>query len=331
MMILPRRPLLLLTLLAVALTAACSSQDEAASEQTFAVEKPYTANDLGVTLRLSATEITASDRVVLQLQATAPEGDPVTFPEFADSKLGEFQIVASRRSSPRLVDQGRVQLTQTYELEPFLPGDYAIPAIEIKHAADALSTEEIAVKVTSVLPADVPDPDIKEIAPPFDLAGMPPWVYGLIAAGVLALAAAAYYFWRRRKKEAEAAIPIIPPHELAFEELAKLLAEDLIAKGEIKLFYLRLSNILRRYIEGRFGLHAPESTTEEFLEDLRAGSDFSSEQKSLLRRFLQHCDLVKFAKHQPTQDEVDLAVGSCRTFIEETKPLAESPLTTLKS
>ena len=324
------RRLLLFALLAATLTAGCSS-DDASSQQTFAVEKPYTANDLAVTLRLSNTEITASDRIVLQLEATAPEGRPVVFPEFKENKLGEFQIAAARRSAPRLVNQGRVQITQTYELEPFLPGDYAIPAIEIKHAADALSTEEIAVKVSSVLPADVPDPDIKEIAPPFDLGGTPPWVYALIAGGVLALAAAAYYFWRRRKKKGEAAIPVIPPHELAFEDLDKLLAEDLIAKGEIKLFYLRLSNILRRYIEGRFGLDAPESTTEEFLEDLRAGTDFSSEQKSLLRRFLQHCDLVKFAKHQPTQDEVDLAVGSCRTFIEETKPLPESPLTTLKS
>ncbi|MDA1313048.1 MAG: LPXTG cell wall anchor domain-containing protein [Acidobacteria bacterium] len=326
-----RRRLLLFALLAVALTAGCSSEDAASSQQTFTVEKSYAANDLAVTLRLSATEITASDRIVLELEATAPEGEPVVFPEFADNKLGEFQIAASRRSAPRLVDQGRVQVTQTYELEPFLPGDYPIPPIEIKHAADALTTEQIAAKVNSVLPADVPDPDIKDIAPPIDLPGTPPWVYALIAAGVLALAAAAYYFWRRRRKEAEAAIPVIPPHELAFEDLAKLLAEDLIAKGQIKLFYLRLSNILRRYIEGRFGLHAPESTTEEFLEDLRAGTDFSSEQKSLLRRFLLHCDLVKFAKHQPGQDEVDLAVGSCRTFIDETKPMVESPLTAPKS
>ena len=326
-----KRRHLLFSLLAGALAAACSSPDDAASQQTFAVEKNYTANDLAVTLRLSATEITASDRIILQLEATAPEGDPVTFPEFAENKLGEFQIAASRRSTPRLVDQGRVQVTQIYELEPFLPGDYAIPPIDVKRATDALITEEIAVKVTSVLPADVPEPDIKEIAPPFDLAGLPPWAYALITAGVLALAAAAYYFWRRRKKEVEAAIPVIPPHELAFEELEKLLAEDLIAQGQIKPFYLRLSNILRRYIEGRFGLHAPESTTEEFLEDLRAGTDFSSEQKSLLRRFLQHCDLVKFAKHEPGQDEVDLAVGSCRTFIDETKPLPESPLTTPKS
>jgi LPXTG-motif cell wall-anchored protein len=322
-----RKLLVCLALFAVGLSAACSSEEDSSSQQTFAVEKNYTAGDVEVTLRLSATAITASDRVVAQLEATAPEGDPVTFPKFDEDKIGEFEVTASRRSSPRLVDEGRVQVTQTYELEPFLPGDYVIPPLEIEHeAGDALSTEEIAVKVTSVLPEDELDPDIKEIAPPIDLLGTPPWIYALTAVGVLALAAVAYYFWRRRKKEIEEAVPVIPPHERAFEELETLLGEDLIAKGEVKLFYLRLSNILRRYIEGRFGLHAPESTTEEFLEDLRSGTEFSAEQKAMLRRFLEHCDLVKFAKHEPTRDEVDLAVNACRTFIEQTKPLGESPL-----
>jgi len=313
------------------LAAGCSSEDDTASETAFAVERDYNNGDLAVTLRLSATEITASDRVNLEVRATAPEGEPVVFPPFEGDKLGEFQITGSRRSSPRLVAQGRVEVTQSYELEPFLPGDYAIPGLEITHAKDTIATEEIGVKVVSVLPEDVPDPDIKEIAPPVDLPGTPPWVYALIAAGIIALAASAYYLWRRRKKEVEAAAPVVPPHERAFEELEALLRDDLVAKGEIKTFYLRLSNILRRYIEGRFGLHAPERTTEEFLDDLRSGTEFSGEQKAMLRRFLEHCDLVKFAKHLPSGEEVNLAVDACRTFIDQTKPLEASPLSTPKA
>ena len=202
MMIRPGRPVVFVALAAFVLTASCSPEDDSSSQQTFAVEKNYTAADLEVKLRVSA-----SDRIVVELEATAPEGDAVTFPKFDDDKIGEFEVTASRRSTPRLVDQGRVRVTQTYELEPFLPGDYVIPPLEIKHGAgNAVSTEDIAVKVTSVLPEDEPDPDIKEIAPPIDLLGTPPWVYALIAVGVLALAALAYYFWRRRRKEVEEAI-----------------------------------------------------------------------------------------------------------------------------
>ena len=317
------------------LLPACDTKDESAATQTFAVEKSYDADKLAVKLRLSATEITASDRILLEIEAVAPEGEPVTFPEF-DDKLGEFHVANIRRSSPRLVDEGQVIVVASYELEPFLPGEYAIPPLEIGHTtqgadATAITTEAIPITVISVVPETEADPDINDIAPPVDLPGRSLWVYVAIAFGILALAAGAYYLWRRRRKQVEEVAPTIPPHEHAYAELEKLLREDLLAKGEVKLFYLRLSNILRHYIEDRFGLDAPESTTEEFLEDLRAGTDFTSEQKALLRRFLEHCDLVKFAKHEPTREEVDLAVDACRTFIDQTKPLPESPLSAPKA
>ena len=118
-----------------------------------------------------------------------------------------------------------------------------------------METEEIPIQVISVLLEQEAEPDIKEIAPPVELPGTPPWVYGVIALGVLALAAAAYLLWRRRRKSEEEIVPPIPPHDRAYDELEQLLREDLVGKGQVKLFYLRLSNILRHYIEERFGLH----------------------------------------------------------------------------
>ena len=111
-----------------------------------------------------------------------------------------------------------------------------------------------------------------------------------------------------------------PPHEVAYRELDALLAENLIGRGLAKLFYVRLSNILRHYIENRFGLRAPESTTEEFLIALRASEALERRHKDLLRRFLEHCDLVKFAKLKPSTDQIEGAVTSCREFIKQTEP-----------
>ena len=93
----------------------------------------------------------------------------------------------------------------------------------------------------------------------------------------------------------------------------------LLEKGEAKLFYLRLSNVLRHYIEDRFGLRAPEQTTEEFLVELRQGQPFGSAHKELLQSFLEHCDLVKFAELQPTRGEAETTVALCRRFIDETR------------
>ena len=96
-------------------------------------------------------------------------------------------------------------------------------------------------------------------------------------------------------------------------------------RQEIKLFHLRISDILRRYIENRFGVRAPEQTTEEFLT---AASGIRLHEKAilgnnrpLLADFLTHCDLVKFARHEPTRDECEKTVSLCREFIEQTKEL----------
>ena len=52
-------------------------------------------------------------------------------------------------------------------------------------------------------------------------------------------------------------------------DIVRWMEEGLIDKGEQKLFYLKISAILRHYVEDRFGMHAPENTTEEFLRDLQ--------------------------------------------------------------
>ena len=48
-----------------------------------------------------------------------------------------------------------------------------------------------------------------------------------------------------------------------------LLAENLPAQGLVKEFYLRLTGIVRQYVEDTTGIRAPEQTTEEFLRDMR--------------------------------------------------------------
>ena len=46
--------------------------------------------------------------------------------------------------------------------------------------------------------------------------------------------------------------------------------------------------------------------------------------KALLADFLSHCDLVKFARHEPTIPESEKTVSICREFIEETKEEKDS-------
>ena len=77
------------------------------------------------------------------------------------------------------------------------------------------------------------------------MPGVDSWVYWLVGAAVFIAAAAGYFLWRRRRAKARIEEIPAPPHEVAYRELDALLAENLIGKGLAKLFYVRLSNILR--------------------------------------------------------------------------------------
>ncbi len=78
-----------------------------------------------------------------------------------------------------------------------------------------------------------------------------------------------------------------------------MLAENLPARGLVKEFYLRLTGIVRQYVEDTTGIRAPEQTTEEFLRDMRSRAVFPPERSARLAEFLEAADLVKYAGQQP--------------------------------
>lgn len=113
--------------------------------------------------------------------------------------------------------------------------------------------------------------------------------------------------------------PVLPPHIRARQKLTEALA--LI--GQPKPFCIAVSGVLRVYLEERFSFRAPERTTEEFLIELQRTSLLNGAQKNSLADFLQRCDLVKFAKYEPTSAELNQLHDSAVRLVDETAPVAE--------
>ena len=84
-------------------------------------------------------------------------------------------------------------------------------------------------------------------------------------------------------------------------------------------WYVELSDIVRRYVEERFSLRAPELTTEEFLLEAGRSSELSSNHRSLLSDFLERCDRVKFARYSPGADESREALEVAARFLAESR------------
>ena len=110
-----------------------------------------------------------------------------------------------------------------------------------------------------------------------------------------------------------------PAHIKALQEFARLRGQSRRTPGEIDTFYVDVSQVLRVYLEERFALRAPERTTEEFLQEVEAGGPLTTTQCLELRRFLQQCDLVKFAAQVPAEEVHLLTLAAAEVLVEATK------------
>ena len=299
---------------------------DAATKTGFEVDKVYERGPAVVHVRLDKTKMTIADTVLLQFEATLQPGYQVQMPK-VDKALENFGLVDWDNLGEKLDEKNNVVTTCQYRLEPLLSGKYEIPAFTFafQDANDAgtkheLTSEPIAVEVTSLLGDQRAKLVIEDIEGVVEMprAALAWWIWLLAGLG-LAVAAGAGWFFLRRRRTKELGRIFQPAHELAYARLRALVAEQLVEQGRTKEFYERVSGILRYYIEDRFDLHAPERTTEEFLAELPYTPVLSAPDTEVLKEFLTHCDLVKFAKHEPTTEQVQRTFDLVKDFVERTR------------
>lgn len=157
------------------------------------------------------------------------------------------------------------------------------------------------------------------VKPPLEIFDAWFWIWFSVIALILSIVG--YFLWRRWAKN-QLLVPVappIPPHDKA----RRLLEQALALLSEPKPFSTAVSDILRTYLEERFDFHAPDRTTDEFLLELQNTNLLTTEQKLSLANFLSSCDLVKFAKYEPTEVELMALHASACQLVNETEP---SPL-----
>ncbi|HDY67157.1 MAG: hypothetical protein JYX80_00885 [Candidatus Scalindua sediminis] len=282
-----------------------------------------------VNATVDKAKITIGDKITYKIIVDSPEEIEVMFPETGD-KIGEFTAVDFGDEELKR-DEGRITLEWWYTLETYTTGSYIIPAINVKHKRKdeeeirEAKTPEIFIEVVSIL--DENASDIRDIKPPVSLNKNYYRLYLIIAItlGVLGIVGAIILFLYRRKhsRKIDFVPEPLPAHEIAYNELENLKALNLISKGRIKEHYYGLSNIVRHYIENRFRLMAPERTTEEFLTEMAITDKLEEKHKQLIRNFLEHCDLVKYAKYGPNNQEIEGAFNSAKTLVDETREVLE--------
>lgn len=167
----------------------------------------------------------------------------------------------------------------------------------------------------------MPEFELKDVRPPVDLPADYSFLFFffgvMFLVGVFSLLR---WLWPKLKKKKETLVVQPTAWQRARELLEALEKEDLPGRGEVKEYFTRLSGIVRHYLEDRFSVAAPEMTTDEFLTYMKNLPVFSDLQKQFLKDFLTASDMVKFAKHGSSINEMTNAFKAAVCLVEETIP-----------
>ena len=104
----------------------------------------------------------------------------------------------------------------------------------------------------------------------------------------------------------------MPPYDELRRRIGDLLAGGYLKEGQVKTFYVELSEIGKHFLGRVVTIQAEVETTAELMACLE--DSVAVGERPLIREFLESCDLVKFAKHQPDQGEINHHVNLAYQF-----------------
>ena len=274
---------------------------------------------VGLKAELEVPEsLTVGDRFTLSAELTHPK-DLLASTPVLDS-LGPFAIVSV--DSSRTFEGDTVRRIYAFELAAFGTGELWVPPLRTTYVENeeehVVRSDSLSLTVASVLPEDMTE--VRDIKPVLSFPSRL-WIV-LLAAFVLALVLAwlVLRFLRRRRVTEEALVPARPPWEVALDALMRLPFDEWRKSGAVKAYYFALSEVLKRYLEGRFGFAAAEETTSEVLQSLR---ERKVQKRDRVRDFFEGADTVKYSKRAPTEREMEAAYEDVKGIVEDTVPKAE--------
>ncbi len=288
-----------------------------------ALERSAEKGPVKLSVSVTPREPRLSDLVEMDVTVEAQPDVEIKPPAFGQA-VGDF-LVRDYSERPPAAGEKNVRRFH-YQLEPASAGKHLIRSVSVEFVDKRAKSERrgepaliesdpMEVNVTSDLGDAAPSlANLEPMVPPQPVSQATAigWVVGsALAVLAVALVVLALRRWRRPQVEA----PRQTPEEIARAALERLLAENLPARGMVKEFYLRLTGIVRQYVEDTTGIRAPEQTTEEFLRDIRSRAAFPPDRSVQLAEFLEAADLIKYAGQQPGEGQIEHAISRAHEFV----------------
>lgn len=258
------------------------------------------------------------------------------FPTFS-AKDGMVELVEELPVDTLKRDGRRLRIAKRYRLAAFQEGLINMGAAGVvyadKNIVDTLYAADSVYLKVATFQIDSTSQSIFDLKPqqnlPFKVAEIKSYLlWGLLALVVLValLVALDRYLKARGRRLGDLfkPAPPQPPHVIAIAALEALHHQKLWQNNKHKLYYSLLTEILRTYIDGRWGVSAMEMTSDEIIAAMRS-VELPDKARMDLTAILRDADLVKFAKFAPEAEQNENDYQKAYYFVEETKPVEENP------
>lgn len=279
-----------------------------------------------------STTLTMGDRTMVHLEILKPshKGALADIPRREEDYHG-MELVDYTTDSTEL-GNGRIQLKYDFRFQAFEPKLITLPGFAYVVDGDTTRSDIITFKVLPVeLSPELGNPEIVDslrIHPSETIVSIKAkwydyipdyWYWFPIAIAIVALIVIIAILYKKNGKTLIIKKKIVPPYELAIARLETLRSKRLSEQGHDKEYYTELTEILRQYLEGRFGINALEMSSTQILKEIRSHNE-ASMSADQMKSVLEIADFVKFAKVRPLPDDNVKAFNAARQFVEDTRP-----------
>ena len=274
-------------------------------------------------VELDTTYTTIGNPISYSVKVQSPKDKIIQFPDWILEDPLEVRSSDFAISSPYQIGN--------YKLVFWDTGRVAIPGLEIQVLnedstfAYKINADTMFMEVVSITEKD---PSFKQsgggimpIKDPVPVKYPVPWRTIILSMSLVLLLAGIVWIWTKRlKKEVyfeEKPDYLDQPDAVALRKLDILDGSGLLAEGDIKEFYSRLSFIIREYAENSLYIRALEMTTEE-IRGHRIIFPYTDIQLEEYIQILSSADMVKYAKYRTSIEQCTEDLLQSRALVQDT-------------
>ena len=234
-------------------------------------------------------------------------------------KIDTLKTIRSGRKGP-----ARYNLRGDVVIAPFEAGTYHLPQIAVQRTSpdgvvdtllfdpQEMEVTTIQIDTTTYVPHDIKG----QMRYPLTFKEILPYLLGLLL--LAALVALGVWLVARRRRLHEAEAQKDPAYIVALRKLESYRSDKYWAPDKQKAFYSGITDTLREYIAGTFGIDAREMTTAEIFDALKDDKRLTAELYGSTKDLFELADFVKFATHVADDTENAAALPLSVRFVTST-------------